>query len=137
MGRKKIICALFLCLLSAFSLPLMAQKKEAKGLYAFGFATCLGDSAVYLTGIQHLDSATVNKKNGQVVHREYYARQLEKVLGDQYLGKHYTCAMFFAKDKAKLEKQYTNLRKSLTKEKGVVVDEKTVAAFRFVPVVER
>lgn len=137
MGRNKVVLSLLLLLLTTLFTTSMAQKSNGRGLYAFGYATCLGDSVAYITGIQYLDSATVNKKTGFMEHREYYARQMEKALASQYVGKHYTCALFFSKDKSKLEKQYTDLRKSLNRDKGVVVDEKAVATFRFVPVVER
>lgn len=137
MRRKNFVIQLLIMVMVALPIASMAQKDGAKGVYAFGYATCLGDSVAYITGIQRLDSAVVNKKTATLEHREYYSRQLEQALAGQFVGKHYTCALFFAKEKEKVEKQYVNLMKTLSKDKGIVVDEKTVAAFRFRPVVER
>lgn len=108
----------------------MAARDRDKTIYAFGFGTCLGDTTVYLSEIQVLDSATINRKTGFLEQREVYSRQMEQALRQRY-GKHFTCTIFYAEKKSKAEKQYVNLRKHLNKDKALRPEVLTGADFRF------
>lgn len=113
------------------SLPLSVSAKShgEKAVYAFGYATCLGDSTVYLSSVQLLDNASVDRKTGFLNNREDYARQMENALRIAY-GKHFTCALFFFKKKEKAEKKYVEIRKRFHKDRLVRVEELPVSAFR-------
>ncbi|MBQ8276972.1 MAG: hypothetical protein IJY00_00775 [Bacteroidaceae bacterium] len=116
-----------------FPLSASAKSGAADKVYAFGYATCLGDSAVYLCAVQMLDGATIDKRTGFLNYREDYSRQMEEALKATY-GKDFTCALVFSTKKGKAEKKYLAIRKRLRKDKGMLVNELPVADFRFSPV---
>lgn len=126
---------LFLLLASILSATAAFAQQEGKTVYAFGYATCLGDSTVYLSTIQPLDSAVVKSKSGFLEHRHEYAVQMEQALAAQY-NRYFTCAIFFAEDVKKLEKQYTKICHHLEKEGDRKLQKLPLTTFRFSPITD-
>lgn len=131
----RLLCRLTCVVLVTVLLPLTASARsgEADKVYAFGYATCLGDSAAYLCAVQMLDGATIDKRTGFLNYREDYSRQMEEALKATY-GKYFTCALVFSTKKDKAEKKYLKIRRHLRKDKRVLVRELPVSDFRFSPV---
>ncbi len=108
-----------------------AQSKEEKQtVYAFGYATCLGDSAIYLSVIQPLPNAQLQAKTDFLQNRHDYAVQMEQSLYALY-GKHFTCAVFYGKDAKKLEKQYAKVCHQIEKEEEHVLQKIPLTTFQF------
>lgn len=127
MTFKKFLSAalcLLLCTAAGY-----AQKQE-KTVYAFGYATCLGDSAVYLSAIQPLDSAQLQPKTGFLLHRSTYAAQMQQALNGKY-GKHFTCAIFFSDNQKTIVKEFTKIRHEAEKASDCVLHILPLTDFRF------
>lgn len=127
MTLKKFLSAAFCLLLCAA--PGYAQK-QGKTVYAFGYATCLGDSAIYLSTIQPLDSAQLQPKTGFLLHRSAYTAQMQQTLNGKY-GKHFTCAIFFSDNQKKIEKEFSKIRHEAEKTDGCTLQILPLADFRF------
>lgn len=115
---NRIFCTLLLFTAMLLTGSSASAKDRDKAIYAFGYGTCLGDTVVYLSDIQVLDSATINRKSGFLEQRERYSHTMEQILRQLY-HKHFTCTIFYADSKSRLEKQYVNLKKHLNKDKSV------------------
>lgn len=129
-------------LLSLCFLPTLAKTKGEKAeapkyqrIYVFGCGFTPGDSAVYLTEVQALDSAVIARKTSFLLHRDAYSRQMEHTFSAA-TGKRVTCALFFATKRAKAEKQYLKQRRRISKRKELVLKEIPTAGFTFTPVTE-
>ncbi len=117
------------CLFMTGTRPAFGKERD-NTVYAFGFGTCLGDSIVYLTTIQPIDSAKTNRKTGFLIERNAYSAEMEQNLRRKY-GQHFTCAVFYDTKKDKLEKQYLKLRKQLARDKSVRLEELPPTDFAF------
>lgn len=108
----------------------MAETRDK--VYVFGYATCLGDSVIYLSAIQPLDSAIIDHKTKFLNYREDYARQMENALQKIY-GKHFTSALVFSSQRSRLEKKYVKLRRYYNK-KPIRIEEVPTTTFHFIPI---
>ena len=107
MSLLRTFAATIVC---AVAVTTAAAKGPVKPIYAFGYATCLGDSTVYTSAIQQLEGAQLTKKKSMLVNREQYSHQMERYMRSTD-GKVYTCAIFYAKSRKKAEKQMVSLRR--------------------------
>lgn len=130
MNRFFSLSLLTLTLLCA---SLNVSAKET-AIYAFGFGTCLGDSIVYVSQLQVLPQAQINKKTGFLEDRDQYSAQMEQALQQRY-GRAFTCTIFFATKKNKAEKQFLNLKKQLGKDKSVRAEYLPPTDFQFAAVI--
>lgn len=105
----------------AMAVTTAAAKGPGKPIFAFGYATCLGDSTVYVSAIQQLEGAQLTKKKSMLVSREQYSHQMEQYMRSTD-GKVYTCAIFYAKSRKKAEKQYVSLRRQCNRQKEKMVE---------------
>ena len=105
---RKIYSLLLLALVfvaeSAFT-----PKGKGKTVYAFGLAASFNDSIVYYTEIQTLDSISLDK-NGFLPKRDLYTYQLKNYLEYQMQKSDYTCMIYFAENKAQLQKTASKLK---------------------------
>jgi len=131
--RPALFAISFLCLVFFSASTAAAKGKDSQAVYAFGYATCLGDSAVYLSAIQVLDSAQIAPKTGFLVQRADYSRQLEQAMKARF-GKSYTCAIFFNATRSKLEKSYLEVKRRAERDKAHKVYTLAPEDFKFTPV---
>lgn len=117
-------------ILSLSAITVAGQKKSGEPLYAFGWATCLGDSTIYLSAISKVEGAEYADKSRFLERRDEYARQFEATLLSRY-GRHFTCALFYARKRSKAEKNFLKLRMRLKKQKGFKVEEIPASEFSF------
>lgn len=97
-------------------------------MYAFGYATSLNDSIVYLTEISNMPEVTINKKNGFLANRAAYTAQLKehfKKMGVE----HPTCAIIFDRKKKNISSKFVAMMKKFQKKKRYFV--KTISAEEF------
>lgn len=137
--RLRTIGKLALCLALGFATATsaLARSGSEKTVYAFGYATCLGDTVAYLSEIQQLDSAKIDSKTKALEDCAAYSHQLEQTLR-QRDGRHYTAAIFFTTDRKKIEKQFLRVKKTAQRTKsntvGVKLESLTAQDFTFKPV---
>jgi len=105
--------ALFCFVMLMISLQTFAIERPTT-LYVYGFSASFNDSTVYITDIQQLDSAWVNKQTGFLYSRDNYSYQLKNYLQNNGV-ENPTCIISFAKTRKEIEKKYAALRKRYTK----------------------
>jgi len=98
MKNIKLI-ALLLCIFSlctAFSF----KKKEKKDptIYMCGFSASFSDSLVFITNIQAVDGAKLDK-NGFLINRQQYSYQLKSYLESKKDARNATCFVMYSSEK--------------------------------------
>jgi len=111
-----------LCLAALLLAVLSCQNAEAKRIavphvYVFGLAASFTDSLVYITDIQSLDSAWVEKKTGFLQDRSQYSYQLRDYLADKLKQPHRTCIVFYNQKREKLQKKLQKITRLYTQPK--------------------
>ncbi|MBO4664060.1 MAG: hypothetical protein J5663_06565 [Bacteroidaceae bacterium] len=80
-------------------------------VYVFGFSQEFGDTIAYITDITKIDSLMLQKKTGFLPFRYDFSQQLKNHLeGEKGLKKQTPC-VFFSKNKIKLSKKLSKMRK--------------------------
>lgn len=126
--RKYFAFALTLLLFTLTPQTADAQKKET--IYAYGFARCFNDTVVYLTSIQEIPEAALEKKTNFLIGRDLYGNQLKTYLESRYPG-YATCVVIFDDKKSKIEKSYVKMRREYQKKEGLKLIEIPLADFKF------
>ena len=97
------------------------QAKDDGKIYVFGVSTSFNDSIVYLSSVQDLQGASLQKKTGFLEYRSFYSAEFQHFL-----------------ESNKLEKKYLKLRKRLSKGKPDTLKEISASDFQFsVPAVQK
>lgn len=104
--RTISVLLLVFMLTSAFTM----RKKEVKPVYVVGVSLCFGDSVVYFTNIQQIDSVRLTK-DGFLPSREGYSNQLQSYMETTDRKPNHTCITYFADKKAELQKTVSKLMK--------------------------
>lgn len=104
-------------------------QKKSNTIYAFTYGTCFNDSVNYVSAIQPLQEGCIDKKTKFLDDRQAYSNKMKAYL-DQKTGKTYTCAIFFNKNRYKLEKAYLKLRRNASKDAHVRLIEIPISEFR-------
>lgn len=91
----------------AISIGSMHAKVKVKQtpLYIFGYAISPTDSTFYLTNIQRIDTAYLEKKTKMMIARAIYSQQLQQYLEESGNIHGSICTIFFNQKKAKLKKK--------------------------------
>lgn len=79
-------------------------------VYVFAVGTSLNDSVYYLSAVQRMDGATLEKGTKFLANRSAYSRQFRAYLKRTYAADH-TCTVFYTKQRSAAEKKYLKLRK--------------------------
>lgn len=108
--------------------------KEKDVVYAFGMGTSFNDSTAYLTNVQVIPQASLDKKTKFLIYRDVYSRQLKQYLESQYAA-HQTCTIIFATSRKNAEKEYLKVRRTLKHDKATKVVELEAGSFKFSPIV--
>ncbi len=122
--------------ISFFCLSLQYVSAQEKGeiktneVYAFGYATSLSDSIIYLTEIAPMPTVTLEKKTGFLVSRASYTAQLKDFASKIGIN-HPTCAIVYDKNKKKLEKKFVRLTKKFQKNKNYFIKAISSQEFTF------
>ena len=90
---------------------IQAKKVVEPKMYMFGFSASFNDTIVYFTDIQEVDSVWIDKKSKFLQGRNLYAYQFRSFLAEQKSMPHRTCVVFYAKKRAKAEKEFMKMRK--------------------------
>ena len=108
-----------------------AKKKQQKPVYLFGYGVALLDYTTYLSAVVTLYSATIDSKTKVLNSIVRYSNQFRSYLEALYES-HVTCAVFYDKSKAKLEKKYLKIRRRVNEDKSLKLTEIPANEFKFV-----
>lgn len=121
------ILFLLFVLMSAFTV----NKGEIKPVYVMGVSLCFGDSVVYFTDIQQIDSVRLTKE-GFLPSREGYSEQLKSYLMNKDGNMNHTCITYFAEKKADLQKTAAKLIKRYQTNGTAIIRQISLSEFCFV-----
>lgn len=120
----------FLFLLLQWFMLGTTSAQTPRTVFVFGLANELNDSTVYMTSIQQLDDAQLQKHTGFLLGRALYSSQLKTYLSK--LGKtHAVCVVYYSKDRKKLEKKYQKMLKEYIGEESVKLNNLLPSQFSF------
>ena len=121
----------YMLLLAALMLAANVSAKMLKTshMYMFGFSASFKDSVVYVTDIQDVQGAWIEKKSKFLMGRDKYSEQLKTHLTEQLRQNDRVCVVFFNKSKKKTEKKYLKLMKKY--KKGYDIRYLNVTEFKF------
>ena len=121
----------YMLLLAALMLAANVSAKMLKTshMYMFGFSASFKDSVVYVTDIQDVQGAWIEKKSKFLMGRDKYSEQLKTHLTEQLRQNDRVCVVFFNKSKKKTEKKYLKLMKKY--KKGYDIRYLNVTQFKF------
>ena len=106
-----------------------AKMLKTSHMYMFGFSASFKDSVVYVTDIQDVQGAWIEKKSKFLMGRDKYSEQLKTHLTEQIQQNDRVCVVFFDKSKKKAEKKYLKLMKKY--KKGYDIRYLNVTEFKF------
>ncbi len=106
-----------------------AKIVKTSHMYMFGFSASFKDSIVYVTDIQDVQGAWIDKKTKFLLGREKYSDQLKTFLTNQRQESGRVCVIFFKTKKKKAEKMYLKLMKKY--KKGYEVRYLNATEFKF------
>lgn len=133
---KSIICTALLGII--LTAPLSAQERQdtqqteektaqtARPAYIFGVGISLTDSVVYISEIQKLEQAVIEKKTKFLTRMPDYADQYQSFLENTYPG-HITSAVFYAEKKEQAEKKRAKLIRHYAQKKHLMKEEEVSA----------
>ena len=127
---RHILALAFTLTLAATATKAGAKPEGQKPIYAFGYSTCLSDSTTYLTPIQVIPGATLDKKTKFLNDRQAFTHQLKSYIESRYSG-HQTSVLVFSDSRKKLENKFIKMRRTLVKSKDTKLVELEAGAFRF------
>ncbi len=111
----------------------VASAQKLKNVYAFTYGQCFNDSVVYVSGVQVIPEAQVDRKTKFLNDRNSYSNQMKKYLDATYGGAH-TCAILFDTKRDRVEKKYAKIRRSFQKGKKGKLVELSINEFRLTAV---
>lgn len=122
-----------LVLFLAVLLPVtaFAQKKSDKDIFIFGYGINMKDSTAFLTPVQLVPGASVEKKTKYLKNRSVYSMQLQSFLTTQYKEPYTVCAVFFSENKESLGKKRNKVRKEQQKNSLIKIREIPEGIFEF------
>lgn len=112
------------------------EKSKTTTIYMFGVGAAFGDSVVYITDVNRVDSVVYEKKTGYLKDRADYSMQLKEYLEKKLGLERRTCAVFYSDSKAKADKKYQKLYKTYNNGGTSSVIKLGTDAFRYVCVKE-
>lgn len=119
---------------SSFSAP---KEKKSNTVYIMGTSLCFGDSILYFTDIQTIDSVKLTKKEHFLPDREGYSDQLRNYLENKDGNMNHTCITYFSEKKAALQKIRQKLLKRYQAQKESQIKYISTEDFKYVkPITE-
>jgi len=99
--------------------------------YMMGVAISFADSAVYITDLQPVDSASIQRKTHFLMDRQAYSMQLQHYLEAQRGASHLTTAVCFGGKRKKMERRYLSVHRRYAKRGDLRIVPVDLSQFRF------
>lgn len=109
----------------------MNAKPRMTRIWMFGVGASFTDSVAFITDVQQLDSAYIETSNSFLYDRSLYALQLKNHLEENLGKENPTCAIYFSKKKASLEKKYAKVRKRFRSDESINLKQLNAGTFSF------
>ena len=108
------------------------QGKVPGKVYIFGCSSEFGDSILYITDINEIDSLALHKKTKFLPYRSDFSQQLKDDLENFHKLKNQTTSVFFSDKKNKLEKVQKKLKKRYLQKSNMKIVTIGTESFKFV-----
>lgn len=122
-------------LLFGICLPSFSKKKESvtrkANVYMVGFAASFIDSVAYVTGIQKVDTVTLDTKTKFLLDRTLYSSQLQSYIEGKLNHRSMIPTVFFSEKKRKMEKQLDKITRRYTSQPGFMLSALDASEFHF------
>ena len=125
--KKKIAIALVGLFAVGFSAFAQSDKK---GLYMFGWAQCLNDTTVYVSEVQFVAGAELDKSK-QLVNRSEYSDQFKNYMELAETTPHMTACVLYGKSRSAVEKTLDKICKKLLKKQSGALKKVPANEFQF------
>lgn len=90
-------------------------------VYMFCISAEFGDSTVYFTSVQEVDSVQLTKKYNLLRYRSYYSGQFHDYLSTAFATGNQTTSVFFDKKRSRMIKRFNKIMKKYETAKGTHV----------------
>lgn len=119
---RKLAMFLVLIMTIGFAAGVSARgKKEITNtkVYVFGYAKSFSDSVNYMTVIQELPEAQVDKK-GFLLNREFYSNLFKYHIEREFKTGHQTVVTFYSTKRSDIEKKFLRMRRRLLNQSSTI-----------------
>ena len=127
----------FLAIISVlFATVCMAQNKNLAtqgAVYVFGVGDSMRDSTVYMTTVQKIDDANLQKRTGFLLDRPFFSLQLKAHFTKTLNDPNRLCIIYYTKSEKKANKMFMKVRKNYLDE-GALLKQLTAEDFKFASV---
>ena len=106
---------------------------EKSPVYMFGIVTSFNDSVLYMSQVQLVDSAYIDKKTKFLYSRENYSYQLKDYIKKAGV-ENPTCITIYGFNKNKVEKKYSKIRKKYADKDKYIIKYLAADEFKFSPI---
>ncbi len=128
-----MIC-ISICAFSFCKVGTLSAANEKSPVYMFGIVTSFNDSVLYMSQVQLVDSAYIDKKTKFLYSRENYSFQLKNYM--KSLGiENPTCITIYGFKKNKVEKKYSKIRKKYADKDKYFIKYLAADEFKFTPII--
>lgn len=108
---------------------------QSKGVvYIFGLSDSTRDSIVYVTGVQRIDMANIQKQTKSLLDRADYAQQLKDYFANRLNDNKRINVVYVCKNEKAAKKKLQKVRRNYLEE-GAIVQQLASSDFTFVPIV--
>ena len=137
---KFFFAGLFMWLIALLSFA--GDNIKRTPVYMIGYGFSISDSIAYMTGVQKVDTAYIDKKTGFLLSRNMFSLQLQQYLADKKQMGNMTCAVFFGEKKKAMEKKLAKLTRLYMENENMKMNALDASDFHFqiepfVPPVEK
>ncbi len=101
-------------------------------VYVFGVGDSMRDSTVFITSVQRIDSANLQKRTKLLLDRPYLSTQLKMHFAQTLNDPNRLCILYYAKSEKEATKKQIKVRKNYLDE-GAIVKQLTPDEFKFTP----
>ncbi len=101
-------------------------------VYVFGVGDSMRDSTVFITSVQRIDNANLQKRSKLLLDRPYLSMQLKSHFAKSLNDPNRLCILYYAKSEKDATKKQIKVRKNYLDE-GAIVKQLAPAEFQFTP----
>ena len=111
-----------------------AKSRKTEEVYMFGLSASFKDSIIYVTDIQNVEGAWLDKKTKFLLNRDEYSHQLKEYLSEKLQQPNRVCMVFYYTKKKKAEKEFLKLMKKYST--GYEVRHLNAPDFKFCAIID-
>lgn len=126
----KFLLTTILTLLSTVAFAQVKNMATKGTVYVFGVGDSMRDSTVYITSVQRIDGANLQKRTKFLLDRPYMSMQLKAYLVKTLNDPNRVCILYYTKSEKKAVKKQLAVRKNYLDE-GAVVKQLSLADFKY------